>query len=397
MEARSRAFVLSWSTYASYYLGRKGFSVVKSTLAGELGLSAAALAAIDSVYLVTYALGQVPSGIAADHWGPRRLLILGLAGSALSCALFGFSSSAFALAACFGANGFAQATGWPGTTKMMADWTTPANRGRIMGIWSTCYQVGGVAATALAAFMLARAGWRAAFWIPAIWLACMAAVMFASSGARGTGTATAPEARALASAASRRVLSDPVLYGYGGCYFCIKLIRYSLLFWLPYYLNTALGFDAVESGYVSTGFEIGGVLGSVGLGQLSDRRPDSRVQLAACSLLGLAAALAVYASLRTESAFGQFAFLSLLGALLFGPDALVSGAAAQDAGGRHAAASAVGLVNGLGSAGAMLQGPVTVGMQRAFGWNALLLAFVGLSVVSALCLLLTPRPRALRA
>ena len=84
MDARSRAFALSWSTYASYYLGRKGFSVVKSTLAGELGLSAAALAAIDSAYLVAYALGQLPSGVVADRWGSRGLLVVGLLGSALS-------------------------------------------------------------------------------------------------------------------------------------------------------------------------------------------------------------------------------------------------------------------------------------------------------------------------
>jgi sugar phosphate permease len=79
--------------------------------------------------------------------------------------------------------------------------------------------------------------------------------------------------------------------------------------------------------------------------------------------------------------------LALVGALLFGPDALVSGAAAQDAGGPDAAGAAVGLVNGIGSAGALLQGALTVGVEHAYGWHGLLQVFVGLSILASACLL----------
>ena len=40
-------------------------------------------------------------------------------------------------------------------------------RGRIMGLWSTCYQVGGIAATAFATWLLVHYGWRTAFLGPA--------------------------------------------------------------------------------------------------------------------------------------------------------------------------------------------------------------------------------------
>lgn len=388
---RLRALLLSWLAYAAYYLGRKGFSVVKSSLSRELGFSTGTLAAIDTAYLVAYACGQVPSGLVADRWGPRNLVAAGMAISALACLAFGASSAVWVFASWFALNGLAQATGWPGTTKIVAQWTTPRDRGRVMGLWSTCYQVGGIAATALATFALGQLGWRYAFFVPAAGLMFVALLVF--WGVPHAQAATGPQAERPAWTKLREVLRLPVLYSYGACYFCIKLIRYSLLFWLPFYLHTANGFDEVASGYLSTGFEVGGVIGCIAVGYVSDRSARSRAAVAALSLLGLAVAVFVYAAVHSPAALWHFGALAVIGALLFGPDALLSGAAAQDAGGSEAAATATGLVNGLGSAGALLQGAVTAGVQQAFGWHGLLHVFVGLSMLASLCLVPAMRMR----
>jgi sugar phosphate permease len=385
LTARRRALALSWTAYATYYLGRKGFSVVKSTLARDYGFNTGTLAAIDTAYLVAYACGQVPSGLVADRWGARRLVAAGMVASAIACSLFGTSSAAWAFCLWFGVNGVAQATGWPGTTKMVAQWTTPAERGRIMGVWSTCYQVGGIAATALATFAMARAGWRAALFVPAAAL-LVVAILVAAGVPRRTevdGQQVAKPAWAALGAALRM----PILYSYGACYFCIKLIRYSLLFWLPFYLHTASGFREVTSGYLSTSFEVGGVLGCIGVGVVSDRSKRSRAAVAAVSLVALAAAVFVYAAFHSQTAIWHFSALAVIGALLFGPDALLSGAAAQEAAGDEAAATATGMVNGLGSAGALLQGAVTAGVHEAFGWHGVLHLFVGLSLIASACLI----------
>jgi sugar phosphate permease len=391
------AFAITWLAYATYYLGRKGFSVSKAAIARELGVGTDVLAGIDTAYLAAYAFGQVPSGVVADRFGPRVLVGFGLLASALACAAFGLAHGALALALCFGLNGLAQSTGWPGTTQAMATWTTPANRGRVMGVWSTCYQVGGVAATALATYALAREGWRAAFFWPAICLGGMGVLVLMTLRPRPRAVlptdAPASEPRAPRPqsiyAEAKSALRVPALYSYGAAYFCIKLIRYSLLFWLPYYLHTAAGLDEVESGYLSTSFELGGVLGSIGLGVISDRaqrRGVKRARSAAVSLLLLAIALVAYARLGQASMLVHFALMALIGALLFGPDALISGAAAQDAGGEAQAATAVGVVNGMGSLGALLQGALTVSVQQAFGWNALFYVFFALALLACVCL-----------
>ena len=388
-KSRMQPLALSWLAYATYYLGRKGFSVVKASVARQYAIGAEVLAAIDTGYLVAYALGQVPSGVAADRWGPRAVIVGGLLLSAAACLGAGAATGVLVIAGCFALNGLAQASGWPATTKVVSHYTGAGDRGRVMGIWSTCYQVGGIAATALASWLLARAGWRSVFQVPAALMVVVALLLAVLLRVRRGGEPSSEHAAGQTRTRRqlRAALASPLLYRYGACYFCVKLIRYSLLFWLPYYLHVAAGFAEVDSGYMSTAFEIGGTAGSAGLGYLSDRSARPRAHLAAASLLGSAIVLALYAGLGQTAALWHVACLALVGALLFGPDALISGAAAQEAAGDASAATAVGLVNGLGSVGALLQGALTVSIERAFGWQALLYVFVVLSVAAALLLL----------
>ena len=76
-------------------------------------------------------------------------------------------------------------------------------------------------------------------------------------------------------------------------------------------------------------------------------------------------------------------FWVLIGFVLFGPDALVSGVAAQDLGGTAAAGTAAGMINGIGSIGAVLQGLVTAFVAQRYGWDAMFVVFGGLSMVAA--------------
>jgi sugar phosphate permease len=191
------------------------------------------------------------------------------------------------------------------------------------------------------------------------------------------------------------LLRNPLIYGYGGCYFCLKLIRYSLLFWLPFYLHTALGFEQGAAGYLSTSFEVGGVLGSIGMGYLADRTTRSRGALCAGSIALLALALHVYAQLGQAPAVWHFVVMAVIGMLLFGPDALLSGAVAQDLGGVRAAGTAAGIVNGMGSFGALCQGALTVWVQHTFGWQALFHALFMFALLGGLCLVPTLRQRPL--
>ena len=108
---RPIAWVVTWIAYASYYLGRKGFSAAKKTIRDTLGVSESALGVIDTVYLGAYALGQFASGYAGDRVGARLLIGAGLLTSAVICAVFGSMNGALAFGLLFFVNGFAQSTG----------------------------------------------------------------------------------------------------------------------------------------------------------------------------------------------------------------------------------------------------------------------------------------------
>jgi sugar phosphate permease len=395
---RYTAWGLTWLAYASYYLGRKGFSVVKSTLRHSLGVSERALGLIDTFYLGAYALGLFCSGYVGDRVGARRLITFGLAVSALCCAAFGAMNAALWFGVLFFINGLAQSTGWPGTTRAMAEWTTPLNRGTVMAFWATCYQVGSIVASDFAAYLLRRSGWRAAFFAPAACMLGVALLIFLFLK-RGDLPASGETGRAELDAETRRVaqreaLRNPMLWSFGASYFFIKYVRYALLFWLPYYLHGTLGHEVDRAAYVSNAFEAGGIVGVIAIGILSDRvRRWSRAWLSLLSLLGLALALLVCSVLPQHDVWLTVAALALVGALLFGPDALLSGAAAQDVGGAAAAATATGLVNGVGSVGGMLEGLSLPAISAHFGWQAMFPLLAGLALCAALALLpATRRP-----
>lgn len=169
--SRTLVFALTWIAYASLYFGRKGFPVVKSTLESQLGISKNMLGWIDTGYLAAYAITLFASGYLGDRIGARRLIGIGLLGAASACAWFGSASTSIAFLIAYMLNGACQSAGWPGCVKAMGAWFSARERGTVMGVWSTCYQLGGLAATAVATFLFVHFGWRWAFFGPAMLIA----------------------------------------------------------------------------------------------------------------------------------------------------------------------------------------------------------------------------------
>jgi sugar phosphate permease len=142
----------------------------------------------------------------------------------------------------------------------------------------------------------------------------------------------------------------------GAFYFCVKFLRYALDSWVPFLLARDYGLDYDDAGYVSLLFPVGGTLGVVAAGVLSDRWfGGRRAGISFWFVSGLVVTcLALYtfggASLTVFAATQLF-----LGFFLYGPDALLTGAGAMDVGSRRRAVVAAGLINGTGTLGAVLQ------------------------------------------
>jgi sugar phosphate permease len=327
------------------------------------------------------------------------LLATGMLATAVLSAIFGTQRLLSVLILLWALNGFVQATGWPGNGKLLASWFDTRRRGELMGMWSTCYQAGGVVAK-LVAIQLLAFGWRAAFLGPALWVAVVAGAvwMFVRDRPSDLGYADpdqpalitadrAAELAALRRAAWPQVLRTTRIWFLGANYFCLKMMRYAFLYWLPYYLKEAYAYSTAKSGYVSIAFDAGGIPFVILAGFLADRVfGRRRIATAAVSCVALCCAFALYRVIGSHGVLWNIVGLALIGGTLFAADALVSGSASQDVGGPHASGLACGLVNGIGSIGGVAQTFVTVYVGDTYGWDALFKVFMVLSLVGAACL-----------
>lgn len=385
---RRRVFSATWLSYACYYFCRKPFYIAKPVLEGEMGWSAELLGLLGASYLIAYALGQFVSAWLGDRWGPRVLVLAGMVISAGANLVFGFSNSTATFAVFMVVNGLAQATGWCGNVAAMAPWFKRRERGTVMGLWATNFQVGGVAANALAAYALGAWGFRWSFVVGS-------AVLLAASGWFLLHQRNRPEDLGLApmvddeeeeaggggrSRWSRQVWTNVLLVG--SFYFFIKFIRYALWSWAPYLLHSFYGMEPDEAGYLSTIFDLSGIFGVLALGVVSDRLFRGRrtypsflfilVMVASCAALYLAGG-------TSPVLFGVC--IGFIGFSLYGPDAIMTSAGAIEVSSPRSAALAAGIINGMGAVGAVVQELLLGRMLTKSGMTPVFATLV----VSSLC------------
>ena len=74
--------------------------------------------------------------------------------------------------------------------------------------------------------------------------------------------------------------------------------------------------------------------------------------------------------------------LASIGFFLYMAESILSGTAAQDIGGRKCAATATGVVNGIGSLGGALSGILPIWIQQEYGWDVMFMVFMVMALIS---------------
>ncbi|MBK9167783.1 MAG: MFS transporter [Bryobacterales bacterium] len=152
-------FILSLITY----IDRVCISSAKGPIAADLGLSDEAMGIVFGAFALGYALGQVPSGMFADRFGPRLALsavvIVWSAFTALTGAVRGFHTMV-AVRFLFGVG---EAGAFPGSARAIYNWLPIHERGRANGILFSGSRLGGALAFPILVWLEAAMGWRWAF------------------------------------------------------------------------------------------------------------------------------------------------------------------------------------------------------------------------------------------
>jgi sugar phosphate permease len=301
-------------------------------------------------------------------------------------------------------NGLGQSSGWSGLVKIMGNWFTGNRRGIVMAWWSTNYVLGGFLATAFATWsitqplLLAGLGWRRGFLFPALIVAVttLGFVLFAQDSPQKSQAGAMAGSQSYAKQVQRswdftdliRLLSSKSLWAIGSAYFFLELCRYALMFWLPFYLVNQLHFELGVSGYVSSLYELAGVAGALLAGYISDRYMQSRRAPVSALMMcgfGVMALLPVFHP-QPGLVFAAIG-ISFAGILTYGPDTLLSGAAAQDIGRGVSTATSSGLIDGLGHLGSLLSPYMVIYVSAHYGWNLLFLLFSFAALLSAASLI----------
>eukprot|EP00794_Sanderia_malayensis_P006013 gene6013-6711_t len=400
-------FAITWIAYASTYLLRKPLGVVKSDLSSTYNLSKTELGWLDTALLFPYAVMQMLLGNLGDKYGARKILATNLVMSALSMVTFGFWKNLYILAFLLFVNGAAQATCWPNCVLAVSSWYTDKQKATIFGIWGTCTFAGGLIGTALAVRLqiLYAPDLKLVFVVPSIIVFFVACLVFFGLHMPKELNIEVPGKDLQATVLGKKVLSDtnltffqlwkiPMLPELAWTTLLMKLVRYCLYMWLPLYLYQNLGYSKGLAGLLSTTFELGGVAGSASMGFLIDRclgagKTHWGVFFA---LIGSSISLVLFQMTSTWGMVFNVVFMFFAGVCNCGPDAFVSGSIAAELGERENAQSAVsGFVNGFGSVGTIIEGPLVGFIAQYYGWKSSFYLMICLSILSCFTMLRAAR------
>ncbi|NBA95958.1 MFS transporter [Pseudomonas sp. R5(2019)] len=397
---RVQIFAITWLAYAAFYFTRKAFSVAKLGIGEDptFHLDKMAMANLDAIYLTAYAVGQFTWGMMADRFGPRVVVLGGLVISAAAAVVMGSVATFPIFAACMLIQGLAQSTGWSGLCKNIGSFFPAEQRGRVLGLWSSCYAFGGLVASPFAGWWAYTAigSWQAAFISSAAVVGLVAVLFFIFQRNKPEDVglpAVEPEPQTVGTSEPRcsiwaplkEILRNRTVMTLGLAYFMLKPARYAILLWGPVIVFEQMpSVGKVGAAIIPTVFELAGLLGPIMIGLASDKIFGAR-RMPACvlSLIALTVTLALFmGTLHTGSVTLVVCLLFVMGLTLYGPDSMISGAAAIDFGAAKAGASAAGFVNGCGSVGAILGGL----LPGYFDTVTVFMVFAGCALFSALVL-----------
>ena len=285
--------IVTFCAYASYHATRKTTSVVKSALDPESDVSlkfspwwrknlgrpgslgsgwapfnrsdgTSLLGEIDVAFLGVYSFGMYFSGHLGDRLNLRILLTVGMVGTGLFTAMYGVGYwanihmfSYFLIDQMLA--GLFQSTGWPSVVAVVGNWFGKGNRGLIMGIWNAHTSVGNIVGSLVASALLAY-GWGWSFVVPGLMIAFVGLVVFLILPVSPESVGTVAEEDQVHSPRKYgEGVTEPLLQSdtedhkkavgfieawkipgvapFALCLFFAKLVAYTFLYWLPFYIS----------------------------------------------------------------------------------------------------------------------------------------------------------------
>ncbi|MDB5218804.1 MAG: hypothetical protein JWO86_6731 [Myxococcaceae bacterium] len=410
--------VLLVAAYASIYLCRANIEPAWTMLSAQYGYDNEQTGTIFATALAAYAVGKVLLGAVGDLVGGKTILVFAMGTAVVASllvgaldwpAVVGAQRALWVMGAFVVLNRFGQSGGWGGIVHIVARWFPPERTGTVMGIVSTSYDVGNVAALLLCAGLVhLGAGWRTLFVVNPLLLAGV--LVLVVLGLKGSPHHVSSRASAARKAEAKlnfeaaaeeekeafrslllRLMRERGFWMAVVLSFLLTFVRAGFMTWTPKYLfdvATSAGSTTALSGSIakSAFFGAAGMMGSLIIGRLSDRwGPGRRAGIMTASLCALLLAVLALGHAHVTDPLGAAGIIGLAGFFLLGPYSLLGGAITLDVAGKRGASTTAGIVDGVGYVGASLAAIVLGSVSKRHGWSA---AFDVIAAVTCAALLL---------
>jgi OPA family sugar phosphate sensor protein UhpC-like MFS transporter len=279
------AFFSMATLYLFYYFGKKNIGPATRAIEDAFGLSHSQFGWALTAFTLTYALGQFINGFLGDRYSPKAVMLIGALGGVVANVLFGLGSSLILFIVFWAINGYFSAMGWAPGCRILCNWFPESRWGWWMGVYNFFPYLGGALVLPVAAWSVAEYGWRAAFFIPPVFLLGMAAlfVWLGRSSPEAVGLCPPTRTQGNSDAGVRigpteywQAFRHPQMILPYAVAFGANAIRWGLLHWSILVLETpadkgGFGLTLTKAGLIGSLADWGGMFFAIALGVLSDR------------------------------------------------------------------------------------------------------------------------------
>jgi OPA family glycerol-3-phosphate transporter-like MFS transporter len=391
-------------TYATYYMGRYNLNVSSTTMMENFHLSKADFGIIATAGFWTYALAVAFNGPLADRIGGKKSILIGAAGACVLNLIIGLlflsgwqTKIIVGMSLLYAVNQYFQSFGALSVVKVNAPWFHVKERGVFGGVFGMMISSGYFLALTVGGWILAFLPWYWVFLVPAMLLAVMFVVDLvlvkdkpseAGFPDFDTGDATSKDADRDKPVnfgyLLRRVFNNRVILTIIAAEFCTGFVRQGVMLWFVPFLKEVhhIEHGATLFSVASIGITVGGILGGLLCGFLSDRVFGSRrPPVAFIFYIGQIVALVWLG--QTTSPVMAALLIPFICMWIFGVHGMLSATSAMDFGGTKAAATVAGICDGVQYIASGLTGFALGSALDTYGWAAWTWMIVPFSVVGA--------------
>lgn len=258
---------------------RTNISIAGIEISRQFHIDNVHLGWVFSAFLIGYALFQVPGGVLARRYGPRRVLTFGIVWWGVFTALTAFAlpgmhAALFTLIVVRAALGAGEAVMFPAANQFVERWIPIAERGRANGVIFGGVGLGSALAPPLITAIILRHGWQVSFWFCSV-LGLLAATVWyvvardtpeqhpwvratelehirsGRGDAAGDATRVANRPPQKTAIPWKAIVTSKEILALSASYFCYGYVSWIFFSWFYIYLAQVRGFSLQRSALYS--------------------------------------------------------------------------------------------------------------------------------------------------